>query len=140
MMPFNPLVEIIRVEKNQHFGTFGVLLIQGAAFCVTLELPWRMNEQNISCIPASQYVAIRVPSEKFREVFLLQDVPGRGGIEIHPGNDIKDTEGCIIVASEFGKLRFDARAVLNSMETFNRFMRALDGYDRIIVRIKDLIS
>jgi len=140
MMPFNPLVEIIRVEKNQHFGTFGVLLIQGAAFCVTLELPWKMNKQNVSCIPTGQYMAVRVPSKKFGEVFLLKDVPGRGGIEIHPGNDIEDTEGCIIVASEFGKLRFHARAVLNSMETFNSFMRALDGFDKIIVRIKDLMG
>ena len=132
-----PLVQILRLEDNKTYGTFGVLLINGRAFCVTLEPPWVENERNVSCVPEGQYQAIRVPSEKFGEVFLLEDIPGRSGIEIHPGNVREDTEGCIIVASSFGKLRNHNRAVLNSGDTFRSFMRVLEYTPRIKVSIKN---
>ena len=85
-----------------------------------------------------QYVARRVPSAKFEEVYLLQDVYGRTLIEIHPGNTVDDTHGCIIVASSYGKLRNHNRAVLNSGDTFRMFMRFLEGYETIKVSIKTL--
>ncbi len=33
-------------------------------------------------------------------VFLLKDVPGRSDVEIHAGNSIADTKGCILTGVE----------------------------------------
>jgi hypothetical protein len=64
----------------------------------TLELPWRDNNKNISCIPDGDYNVYLAKSEKFnREVYLLANVPGRSGILIHDGANKSDTEGCILL-------------------------------------------
>lgn len=63
----------------------------------TLEDPWLDNEKDKSCIPTGSYQCVRYPSSKFGEVYLLQNVPDRDGILIHPGNTPKDTEGCILL-------------------------------------------
>ncbi len=35
--------------------TIGSLMMDGEIFCYTLELPWRENRKNISCIPIGDY-------------------------------------------------------------------------------------
>ena len=35
--------------------TFGVLFCAGTWVCLTLELPWRDNARNVSCIPEGRY-------------------------------------------------------------------------------------
>ena len=63
--------------------------------CYSLELPWKDNARNISCIRAGRYNA-----EKFirggHPALRLFDVPGRDGILMHIGNGVKDTQGCIL--------------------------------------------
>jgi len=115
-----PVVEIIRLETGPQ-GTFGAMRIQKQLFCLTLELPDLSNRPNISCIPAGQYLCERTDSPRFGETFEVQDVPNRSHILFHPGNVIRDTEGCILVGQTIGKLRGD-RAVLNSGMTFNHFL------------------
>ena len=132
-----PFIQIFRLEDNKTYGTFGVMLINGQVFCVTLEPPWKENEKYISCIPEGQYDAIRVPSQKFGETYLFEDIFGRSAIEIHPGNSIKDTEGCIIIASGFRKIRSNNRGVINSGDTFRIFMSVLEDFPRIKVSIKN---
>lgn len=84
-------------------GTFGSASIDALKF-VSLELPWRDNQPNLSCIPAGTYTAWRVYSGRFvRDVYQLQNVPDRSAIEIHPANwagDVEqgwysDLQGCI---------------------------------------------
>ena len=69
----------------------------GDFYCFTLELPWRMNQPNRSCIPAGKYDYKLFDSTSKGRVLLLDDVPGRTWIEIHAGNYTKQIEGCIIV-------------------------------------------
>jgi hypothetical protein len=126
-------VEIIRVEQGDD-GTFGVLKLEGKCFCVTLELPWVDNQNNISCIPDSDYICYRFDSPSHGEVWELQDVPNRTHVQIHPGNSVKDTLGCIVVAQYFGKLQGN-RAVLNSGNTFKQFMLATKQANRLDLTI-----
>ena len=116
-----PVVELIRLESNRNYGTFGVLKIVKQAFCVTLEPPALDNRVNVSAIPAGQYDCLRLNSATWGETFKVLDVPGRSHILFHPGNTIHDTRGCILLAEHFSKLRGD-RAVLNSGRTFASFM------------------
>lgn len=62
----------------------------------TLELPWRFNYTNISCIPAGKYeVELLELSVGVR--IRLKDVPGRTLINIEIGNVTGRLKGCIAV-------------------------------------------
>ncbi len=123
-----PIIELIRLEENADFGTFGVLRINKQVFCVTLEPADLENARGRSSIPAQQYRLKRVFSERFGETFEVCDVPGRDFIRFHPGNEIDDTEGCILLAQHFGTLKA-VRAVLNSGRAFQAFMDVMGEND-----------
>lgn len=126
-------------------GTFGVLLMDGIPFAVTLENPWKENEPNISCIPADFYTARRCRSSaeygygdspKYGNTFVVEEVPGRSKILFHWGNLEKHTEGCILVGSYFGTLGGEP-AVLNSKRAFNIMMNKLKNKDSFAFDIQD---
>ena len=76
-------------------GTFGTFEARELHFsCVTLELPDRQNRPMISRIPAGEYRVEWNHSKRFkRDLYRVQDVPGRVGILIHPANFAGD-ESC----------------------------------------------
>ena len=102
--------------------------INKALFCATLEPPDRLNRKNRSSIPAKQYRIERTLSGRWGETFEICDIPGRNLVRFHPGNRVKDTEGCPLLGEYWGKLAGD-RAVLNSGKTFERFMQLMAGFD-----------
>jgi hypothetical protein len=62
----------------------------------TLELAWRDNRRNISCIPEGDYKAIPHIRPNGDWSLWLQDVPNRSAILIHAGNYISDISGCVL--------------------------------------------
>lgn len=134
-MKLIPTVRLLRVEESSQ-GTFGVLLMCSQVFCVTLERPDELNEQNISSIPAQQYQCMRIRSPQFGETFEIVDVPGRSHALFHAGNIVRHTKGCVILAQYFGKLQGN-RAVLNSGNTFKEFMRIMEAVDSFNLTIKE---
>lgn len=132
-----PIIEIIRLEENFRYGTFGVMKINKEVFCVTLEPRDEENVQSISSIPAQQYLCKRIISPKYSECFEIQNVPGRTHILIHAGNVVEHTEGCVIVAEHYGKLQ-ENRAVLNSGNTYKKFMALLEGHDELHLTLKEV--
>ena len=76
--------------------------------CVTLELPWVANMKNVSCIPKGVYKVVPRCSPKYKNHFILEDVPNRSTILIHQGNFYTNTEGCILVGSRFGQINNDS--------------------------------
>ncbi len=131
-----PIVEIIRLEENHNYGTFGVLKINKEVFCVTLEPSDRENEQNVSSIPPQQYICERVQSPKFGETFQVKNVPGRSHILFHAGNVKDQTAGCILLGEHFGKLK-GSRAVLNSGLTFHNFLAMMQNQVKFHLTIKE---
>lgn len=87
-------------------GTWGVLFEESKKpLCWTLELPWKNNARNVSCIPPGAYKVVKRQSKAFKGwVCELQDVPGRDGVLIHPGNTVLDIRGCILVGLQLGEL------------------------------------
>jgi len=113
-------LELIRVSQTDE-GTFGVLLKDELPLCVTLELPWKQNAPNISCIPAGSYNVQSFYSEKHGQVWEILNVPARSAILLHEGNFPSDSMGCIICAQYFsGK----ETAIYNSVETI-KFLRSV---------------
>jgi hypothetical protein len=92
-------------------GTPGYLVC-GSFRCFTLELPWRDNVRQKSCIPTGVYFCTWKNSKKFGLVPLLQTVQGRDGILIHSGTwagnvDLgykTNSHGCILLEKKLGKL------------------------------------
>ena len=77
-------------------GTNGKLECEGKLICKTIELPWKMNETKVSCIPEGKYFIRKRYSAKYQWHLELVDVPKRKFILIHPANNAqKELRGCI---------------------------------------------
>lgn len=78
-------------------GTNGIITLNGRKICYTIELPWKENQMQISCIPVGKYLITREYSLKFKlHIFRLDSVVGRSDILIHPANNaIDELHGCI---------------------------------------------
>ena len=91
---------LIRQEFTEE-ATMGELFLNGERMCDTLELPWKNNQRNISCIPEGEYKArLRLARESASRDYLhllVQDVKNRSHILFHRGNTAKDTKGCVLV-------------------------------------------
>lgn len=119
-------------------GTYGVLIDGTRPFAVTLERPWLNNEKSASCIPAGQYTCRRVRSPKFGNTFEVTGVPGRTHILFHKGNQVEETQGCILVAEQFGKLGNGNVAVLQSGAGHAEFMLLLSGLDEFALNVVEV--
>jgi hypothetical protein len=82
-------------------STLGELHINNEHFCFTLERPLSSLITNGPfCIPEGTYnFTIEWMGDMRIHAPLLQNVPGRDGIFIHPGNFPRDTKGCILVGT-----------------------------------------
>ena len=94
--------------------------------CKTLELPWKDNKKEISCIPAGTYQVRKHNSPTFGRCFKVHDVPGRSEILIHKGNFNRDTHGCILVGAAFIDVNSDGTTDISSSgATFEKMMMHL---------------
>lgn len=120
------------------FATFGQLVDEEqTVICLTLELPWRDNEHDASCIPAGTYTAHRRHSPKHGyDLFELSGVPDRSNIELHIGNTTADTEGCILLGSNLGTVNGQP-GITGSAAAFRRFMERMQGVDAFALTITD---
>lgn len=93
-------------------GTFGRIYFDDYVR-FTGELPERDNAPNISCIPAGSYRCAFTFSPRFkRGMYLIEAVPGRSGVRIHPANLMGDSKlglrcqlnGCIALAERKGTI------------------------------------
>ena len=125
------IVNLCRMKRSDQ-GNRGLLFADYFS-CHTLELPWRDNQRNISCIPSGEYsVQIRI-SPKYGKVYHVKEVPNRSYILIHSGNVAGDkhkgyqtnVDGCILLGSKQGLL-WGQWAVLNSRIAIRRFMAHME--------------
>ena len=114
------VLTLLRKWKKADY-TIGIMYVDGRQFCNTLEPPVRSlgehGEGKIkgnTAIPAGEYSVVMRYSNKYgKPMPRLLNVPFFDGILIHPGNTVKDTQGCILV----GRNRAVGK-VLDSRKTF----------------------
>lgn len=81
-------------------GVNGTLFCQGKFVCNTIELPWRDNKPEISCIPEGTYDLSLRTSQRYGEHLHVLGVPERKWILFHPANiALKELKGCIAPVS-----------------------------------------
>ncbi|MCA9340740.1 MAG: hypothetical protein KDA17_07535 [Candidatus Saccharibacteria bacterium] len=114
---------LTRVMRSSD-GTFGILSQDKKPLCCTVENDWLDNQQRISCIPPGVYECEPFSGTKYKDVWILKDVPGRSYILIHAGNTHKHTEGCILVGKGFAELH-GIPAVTNSRDTLQMLRKVM---------------
>ncbi len=111
-------------------ATVGYLNYNGSTID-TLELPWKNNKPNESCIPEGVYLVKRDRAGR-HQYYSIQNVVGRTFIEIHPAYKPSDLLGCI----GFGIANIDNPAKLyKSEEVVNEFLQ-FQGDDDFILTIR----
>lgn len=94
--------------------------------CKTLELSWKENKRNISCIPRGEYKVILRFSEKYGEHFLINEVEGRDFILIHAANYHTQLRGCIAVGKRYADINGDNELdVTSSRDTMESLLSIL---------------
>ena len=121
------LLSIVR-EKSSDKQTLGRGVIFDDGYnelftFYTLELPWKDNQRNISCIPEGIYSIRKRYSPKYKNHLHVLGVEGRKWILIHHGNFYSDIRGCILVGDSHTDIDGDGyRDVTNSVNTMKKIM------------------
>jgi len=127
------MIQLIR--KYYKEATHGELMVNNKHIAFTIELPWRANEREISCIPEGTYNIRRRFSKKFSWHWIVENVPERSYILIHPANDaIVELKGCIAPVTSFlgiGKGKSSKLAMQNLLEVFNKYK--VNGQLKLII-------
>lgn len=116
-------------------STTGMLYVDEAFFCYTLEdrdrqkqadgsiIPWvpSLKIPKETAIPYGTYQVITDYSNRFKKVMPhILNVPNFEGIRIHSGNTDHDTEGCLLLGMSLNK-----DFVGRSKEAFDKFFSLL---------------
>lgn len=122
-----PTAVLTRLSDNG-VETIGTLTAykNGSTFtCSTLELPWKNNQHNVSCIPKGIYQASIQPFHASSEYELSPTAP-RTGIFMHAGNYYSDSLGCILLGVKpsdiNGDKQIDVTSSVNTLSEFKTFM------------------
>ena len=114
-------------------GTFGALLTDTSDVFYSLELPWRDNAPQFSCIPTGKYILKWIDSPKHGMCYQVTNVPERSMVEVHSANFAGDAKlgkfsqllGCIALGKSTGVLAtpsgISQQAVLSSKTAIAEF-------------------
>lgn len=118
---------------STEFGTLGFLFDHNIPLCLTLEDPWNDNKVGVSCIPAGIYQCGEHSGAKYKNTWIVKDVPGRSAIIIHSGNTHADTRGCILIGKTVGHINH-IPAILDSAKAMNELRKMLPKRFTLTIR------
>jgi hypothetical protein len=99
-----------------------------------LELPYRDNAPNISCIPAGVYSYFKRNSPSNGDVLELVNVPKRTNVQIHKGNYTRNVLGCILVGASIADIDGDGIPdVTSSGKTLSELLALVDNEGTISI-------
>jgi hypothetical protein len=104
--------------------------------CDSLELPWKDNDPDVSCIPKGTYIGVKVDATvriPYPHI-LIPNVPNRTGICIHRANFVSQLRGCIAVGVGGMDINKDGQLdVTESKKTFDALMAVLPETFEIVI-------
>lgn len=125
---------------RQYFptGTNGYVFSGEHLVCFSIELPWRANKRNVSCVLEGRFEVVKRYSERFNWHLALKDVEGRDGILFHPANDaLNELEGCIAPVSMLSGM---GTGVYSRKANEKLVFDALDRKELVFITIKSLTN
>lgn len=109
--------------------------------CFSLELPWKDNKPDVSCIPAGEYLVVPYTSSHLGKIYKICDVPGRTDERIHVGNWAGDASmgyksdslGCIFLG--LGNKDLDGQMAVNSSKAALEKLKEVMNYEAFKLKI-----
>lgn len=151
-------LKLIRKWKKDTY-TIGQLYVDGVFFSNTIEDKDRgltsamttpqiaiIKKPGITAIPTGTYpITLDIQSSKYKKsktmmafcnayMPRLVNVPGYGGILIHPGNSAEDTEGCIIPGKN-DKVGWVSNSITYFKTLYNKMKEAKKRKESITIEI-----
>ncbi|WP_369600247.1 DUF5675 family protein [Hahella sp. SMD15-11] len=119
----------IEIERLWHVSNtlpiHGIIRLNGIPYGVTLE------RDDLEILPGTYHGRVYASPRFRRDVIRLEDANGRTNIEIHPGNSIEDTRGCILIG-----MKRSGHRILHSRQALDRLIKALETPRNIIVTVR----
>ena len=138
----NLKIKILR-QEYQDKQTLGYLYVvdefdEILFSCNTLELAWKNNKQNVSCVPLGTYTCKLEYSDRFKkDLWELKDVPNRSECKFHSANFFKQLNGCIALGNDFKDIDNDNyKDVIDSINTMKEFHEVLSGLKEVELTIE----
>lgn len=143
-MTSEPLIRLDRAYMPDGSATLGVVTIPGGWSCRTIERPWVGNKRRESCIPEGVYkmrlrespVVLRTTAGEYGRGWEVCDVQGRDWIMWHPGNWVRNSDGCILPGRTYGWHAEYGAMVTHSQATFRQLMERLAERDEWDIDIR----
>jgi hypothetical protein len=106
-------------------ATLGMIKIEGIDHdpIFTLENPWRNNIRDSNIVEGT-YLCKPYSGTFFKNVYILENVPGRSAILFHWGNLERDTDGCILIGLQAGSMQ-DEPAIMQSRRAMEYFRKLI---------------
>ena len=129
-----------KIGKAPGECTYGTISVNGTPFGYSLERPFEGNISLISSIPAGSYAAAVKERPGATDTWRIQllNTKDRKNVQIHVGNTLADTLGCILVGET---LKPDKCNIQNSKAAYTALKKALErvrfSLDAVKVVIKD---
>lgn len=99
--------------------------------CYTLELPWKQNKPQVSCVPVGTYELVLEVSPAFgRELWELKGVPDREECKIHGANHTSQLRGCIAPGMSYFDINKDGVMDIASSKV------ALEGIHKAMGKVR----
>ncbi len=134
-------MELELIRKYYRDGTNGEIYLNKTRICSSIELPWRNNQQRLSCIPEGKYAFQIRFSHRFQWHLLLKDVKDRALILIHPANDAKrELKGCIAPVTILASPGKGYKSRMAFERLFDIVFPALDKNEPVFLLIKSNVS
>ena len=132
----------IRLERTYcPTATHGALTYSGCTIGYTLELPWRDNARNVSCIPEACYPLGKRYSQRFGHHLHVKHVPDRSLILFHPANDAqRELRGCIAPVTRFLREGYGIES-RQATRAFKQFVcDAMDAGEVVFLHVSSINS
>ena len=130
-------LELVRTYHPQ--GTNGKILFAGCLIVYSIELPWKENLTQVSCIPEGRYELTKRWNPRFNRHLQVADVPSRECILIHPANDaMQELRGCIAPVSMITGQGKGIRSRMAMDVLVSLVYGAFDRHDRVFLNIKSV--
>ena len=130
-------MELELIRTYYPTGTNGKIQYQNRLMMYSIELPWKDNLAQVSCIPEGRYELKKRWSPRLHRHLQVSDVPARECILIHPANDaLRELKGCIAPVSLIIGQGKGIRSRI-AMDALNNLVYgAMDLDDRVFLNIK----
>ena len=130
-------MELELIRTYYPTGTNGKIQYLGNLMMYSIELPWKENLAQVSCIPEGRYELVKRWSPKFNRHLHVMNVSQRENILIHPANDaMHELKGCIAPVSLITGVGKGIRSRMALEVLTSLVYGALSQHDHVFITIK----